>query len=152
MTESAGNFQEHMANVPVERPDLEEVLLKDRMTGRTEIRRVRDFLPLVRNNRQEGLFPISGMTATEIANSVPDIELVDNDEEIDVEEEGPVLELNSDGEEMVDGPHPDVADLVVEQHGQGLGVMQVCLYTYQLLYFLAFFLPGICPRPAWQVW
>ena len=48
-------------------------------SGLTETRRVKDFLPLVRQGKQEGIFPISGMTLADIAAHLPHMKVEDSD-------------------------------------------------------------------------
>jgi len=120
--EAAGNFQEYMSDVAVERPNLEMVELEDRVTGRTEIRQVPDFLPLVVNGKQEGLFPISGMTAREIKRHLPLLEIVDEDDDDNDVADTFVMENDSEEEEAdeeQDGPHAGGSGLVPAQQDLG---------------------------------
>ena len=134
----------------VERPNLEMVELVDRVTGRTEVRQVPDFLPLIRNGRQEGLFPISGMTASEIKKNVPELKLVDDDEDDD---DDIFLEVEDDEDDV--SPHAGVSGLVTGQHGLGQGVgFQVCFLNILSLFLVQYFLtlfssrnPLLPPRP-----
>ena len=89
-----------MTSVAVDQPELEKVLLEDPLTGRTEIRLIPDFLPLVKDGRQEGLLPIGGMTDQEIAEALPNVKFVDVAPEEGVAED--VGEEGQDYDEMED--------------------------------------------------
>ena len=81
-----------MTSVAVDQPELEKVLLEDPLTGRTEIRLIPDFLPLVKDGRQEGLLPIS--------EAMPNVKFVDVAPEVGVAED--VGEEGQDYDEMED--------------------------------------------------
>ena len=72
-------------------PDSHNVELVHLPSGLKEVRRIKDFLPLVRDDGvvQDGLLPLSGMTVQEIVSHDPAIKLVEPDE----------LESSSDEEE-----------------------------------------------------
>ena len=80
LAQAAGNFQEAITGQKVQQPDFELVELEDVVTGRRELRKIKDFLPLVKNGRQEGLFPLSGMFLADLAAELPHVEIVDNDD------------------------------------------------------------------------
>ena len=58
---------------------MELVEIECGITGRVELRRVKDFLPLVQDGRQVGLFPMSGLSLEEICKELPHITVVDDD-------------------------------------------------------------------------
>jgi len=124
--QAAGNFQEFIGQVPVEMPDLTMVEIEDRLTGRTEIRQVRDFLPILVRGQQQGLFPISGMTAREIKTHLPELEWVD-DEDDDLGDNTLILEIDPEAELTAEVPQAGVFGLdVSNQHGLGQGADIQC--------------------------
>ena len=39
---------------------------------------MKDYLPLVKDGKQQGILPISGMAATEVVNHLPDLKMVED--------------------------------------------------------------------------
>ena len=56
------------------RPSNDTVEIFDHVTHRTEVRRVKDFLPLVTDNGQQtGIYPLSGIDYEELFTLLPEV-------------------------------------------------------------------------------
>jgi len=69
-----GNFLEFTTGVEAVRPVNDTVEIYDTVTQRTEVRRVKDFLPLVQaNGKQTSIFPLSGIDYEELFTLLPEV-------------------------------------------------------------------------------
>ena len=84
LSEIAGNFQEAVTGVPAERPRMDLIEVVHRLTGKRELRRVKDFLPLVVDNEQVGVFPLSGLLVDEIAEGNANLTVIDEEDKFGV--------------------------------------------------------------------
>lgn len=86
--QAASSMQEAVSGVAPAQPDMLQVEVVHQPSNIREVRKVKDYLPLVRDGQQfPGLLPLSGMTTEEIRSHLPNIRLVDDDEGSDTEDD-----------------------------------------------------------------